>query len=229
MYDRDPWPPIFAQADAVLWAVLHEAGVNLEAHELYGEFQNLFELYYARRESELSEPTTLIVLGELIKQKGFPVPDASLRAALRAMYTITQANWYTEEDAIPTIEKLRKNGYHIAYLSNGGDDENTQAVIDKGGLRPFAEFILSSAAFGIRKPHPSIFQAGLAHFGLRPEETVMVGDTLEADILGANQLGMKSIWITRRAHRDHDKEKLIRPDLTLATLREIPEHLAQPE
>ncbi|OGO27883.1 MAG: hypothetical protein A2W33_05825 [Chloroflexi bacterium RBG_16_52_11] len=225
MYDKQPWPPFFPRADAALWKVLHNARVELEPRDLYGEFNNLFELYYARRESELTEPTTATVLDELLQQKGYVLSKETLSEAMRRMYAVTQSNWFPEEDAIPTLEILKKRGFHIGYISNAADDENTQTLIDKGGLRPYAEFILSSAAFGMRKPHPGIFHAALDHFDLPPEQAVMVGDTLDADILGAKQVGMKSIWITRRAYRNPDEEHRIQPDLSLPSLSEIPGHL----
>jgi len=225
MYDKDAWPPIFPRADAALWKVLHEAGVRLEPRDVYGEFDNIFDLYYFQRESDLNEPTTHSVLDKLLREKGYSLPAETIQAALRAMYAITQANWYVEEDAVPTLEQLKRKGYRIGYLSNAADDENTQTLIDQCGLRAYAEFIISSGAFGTRKPHPGIFQAGLKYFQLTPDQAVMVGDTLNADILGANQIGMKSIWITRRAQRDPEEERRIRPDLILPSLSEIPSNL----
>ena len=227
MYDKDPWPPFFPRADKALWEVLHSSGVTLQPSDLYGEFNNLFELYYAMREPELEEPTTFTVLEELLRKKGCRLSDTVISAALRAMYAVTQSNWYPEMDAAPTLEILRNTRLRIGYVSNGADDENTQVLIDKAGLREYAEFIISSAAFGLRKPHEAIFQAALDHFQLKPEEAVMVGDTLEADILGANRMGMASIWITRRAQVDPDQAKNIKPSVTVATLSEIPDRLSE--
>lgn len=227
MYDKDTWPPYYERADAALWEVLRSAGVQLQPQDLYGERTSLFELYYAQRESELNEPTTFVFLNELLVHKGFRLPKDTIHNALRAMYAVTQSNWYLEDDALPTLEILNRMGYQIGYISNGADDENTQSLIDKTGLRPYAGFILSSAAFGLRKPHPAIFQAALSHFMINPEEAVMIGDTLDADVLGANQLGMKSIWITRRAHRDPELEKRILPDQTVSSLKEIPSRLSK--
>jgi FMN phosphatase YigB (HAD superfamily) len=50
-----------------------------------------------------------------------------------------------------------------------------------------------------------------------------VGDTLGADILGAQNAGIKSAWITRRAERagNRDHEETIQPDYTIATLGEL--------
>jgi FMN phosphatase YigB (HAD superfamily) len=120
-------------------------------------------------------------------------------------------------------------GYRLGMISNAADDENVQELVDKGQLRPYFEFILSSAACGIRKPDPHIFQLALEHFRVPPEKTVMVGDTLEADILGANQLGIYSIWIPRHAENPPEGELPIQPQAVVPSLSELPKLLEELE
>jgi len=52
----------------------------------------------------------------------------------------------------------------------------------------------------------------------------MVGDLLPADILGANEMGMVSVWITRRASKSANQPYLetVKPDMTITSLRELP-------
>jgi len=61
----------------------------------------------------------------------------------------------------------------------------------------------------------------LEHFQVPAEQTAMVGDTFEADIIGAQQVGMNSIWITRRVQKTVRRSQ-IRPDAIVSTLSEIP-------
>ena len=67
------------------------------------------------------------------------------------------------------FELLKSRGYRIGLISNAADDDNTQALVDKGMFRPYLEYIVSSAAFGMRKPHPDIFRSALKHLGVSPE------------------------------------------------------------
>ncbi len=55
----------------------------------------------------------------------------------------------------------------------------------------------------------------------------MIGDTLEADILGAHNVGMVGIWITRRAELNGDRSKGdgIQPDAVIGSLKELPQVL----
>jgi putative hydrolase of the HAD superfamily len=143
------------------------------------------------------------------------------------MYAVTQQNWYLEEDAISTLETLKSRGYRLGLISNTSDDRNVQGIVDRTGLRPFFEVILTSAALGIRKPDERIFQIALERFGVQPGTAVMVGDTLNADVLGANQSGIYSIWITHRAQIPEEGELAIQPQAVVSALHQIPDLLAE--
>ena len=54
------------------------------------------------------------------------------------------------------------------------------------------QFTSGVTPFVAGKPHPAIFQAALKEFDAKPEETLMVGDRLETDILGASNLGIRT-------------------------------------
>jgi FMN phosphatase YigB (HAD superfamily) len=57
----------------------------------------------------------------------------------------------------------------------------------------------------------------------------MVGDSLEADILGANQMGIYSIWITRRVSLPDEGDLTIQPQAVIPTLDLIPGLLGEIE
>ncbi|MGA7192959.1 MAG: HAD family hydrolase [Anaerolineales bacterium] len=222
IYDKDPWPPYYQLADSVLLEALHKAGLHIEPPTFFHGHRGLLRLYYDRRGADIEEETTAVLLKQLLEEQGNQnIRDKVIVGALRAMYAVTQENWLIEEDAIPTLQTLKDRDFHLGLISNAGDDENTQTLIDKGGFRPYLEFIISSAALGKRKPHPSIFRSALDYFQIKPNQAVMVGDLMETDILGAHQIGMKSIWITRRAIKTATHIK-VKPDVVVASLSEIP-------
>jgi putative hydrolase of the HAD superfamily len=119
---------------------------------------------------------------------------------------------------------LAAAGFKLAIVSNAADDENVQRLIDNAGLRPYFHPIVVSAAVGIRKPNPKIFESVLGPWGLTAAECVMVGDTLGADILGAQLANMRHAWIT--AHADHTANRAHRghiiPEAEIASLAELP-------
>lgn len=55
----------------------------------------------------------------------------------------------------------------------------------------------------IRKPNPEFFNYVLESIGTKPEETVMIGDRLHADVLGGNRMGMYTIFVAKRGPIDY--------------------------
>jgi HAD superfamily hydrolase (TIGR01662 family) len=225
LYFDGEWPAIMAHSHGELLRELRAAGLELEEEAFLTDFRSQLDAYYAEREAEFIEYTTLYVLRDQLARWGYPeVAETVLRRALRKMYTVTETHWKPENDTLTTLKSLRAEGYRLGLISNAGDDEDVQTLIDNAGLRQFFEIIVTSAAQGIRKPNPRIFQLVLDFWDLPPDRTVMVGDTLGADILGARNAGIYSIWITRRAGTPSNQahQDTIIPDATIATLAELP-------
>ncbi len=221
IYAKDPWSPIFRQADLALVKVLRIAEKGMYNSVFDEEFGAFIETYYSNNQDDTIEHTSFSILREMLARKGLRhLPDPVLHTALDAMYAIIQSNWYAEEDAISTLDALKVQGYRLGMISNTSDDKNVQSLVDKCGFRHYFEFIVTSAAFGFRKPDQRIFQAALDHFLVAPECVAMVGDTLSADIEGANRLDIYSIWITRRAASGTGPA--IVPRAIVKTLSELP-------
>jgi len=161
------------------------------------------------------------VLKGLLAVHNPPVPDLTVARALRAMYAVTQTNWRVEEDAARTLGQLADHGFRIGAVSNGSDDQNAFELLDRADLRRHFEIVLTSAAHGRRKPDASIFQAALDHFRVGAQHAVMIGDSYEADVLGAHALGLRAIWITGRV-KPLPAVLPIAPEATISTLKEIP-------
>lgn len=224
-YDNQKlWPLTYRRAEDALWSELRAAGVKITPRELYGPYESLFSLYYGLHRSDLNEPGTARVLSDLLGRQDIHLPAATLNHALAAMYRVAQTNWQLEEDAIPTLRALRARGLRLGVLSNVANDLYTHQLIRGAGLEQYFEHVLTSVAFGRRKPDPAIFTAALAQFEAAPEAAVMIGDTYSADIEGAASVGMNTIWITRRLH-ERPRELRVSPDATVSALIEIPDLL----
>ena len=218
MHSREDWVSVFARADQALAAKLKENDVELDAKV----FRDRLHEYYEQRDQDYQETTYHFVLRELLKDLGYAeVAEPVLRSALDAMYTVTQTNWMLEDDTVTTIQKLKLNQYHLGIFSNAGDDKDVQELIENFGIRSYFDFVLTSAAAYYRKPHPRAFEIALAQWSIPPEDAVMIGDSLEADIRGAKRLNMKTIWLTRRAQFNADLEQRIQPDFSLPSLNNL--------
>jgi putative hydrolase of the HAD superfamily len=112
------------------------------------------------------------------------------------MYEVYELHWRLFPDALDALEKIRASGLHLAMLSNASDEDNVRRMLAAHGLESYFDPVVISAAIGIRKPDPRAFRPVLDAWGIPAPELVMVGDTLEADILGAKRIGMRAIWIS---------------------------------
>jgi putative hydrolase of the HAD superfamily len=173
----------------------------------------------------LVEHTTIKILQDLLSEQGLiDVPQDVLDAAMARMYAVSQAHWHVEPDALETLAQLQARGYRLGVISNAANQEDVSTLVANAGLGPYLDFVLTSAESGMRKPSPSIFRQGLDRWGVLPDEVVMVGDLLRPDILGAQQLGIYSVWITRRAKSEENKKyaDTITPDAQISALSELP-------
>jgi HAD superfamily hydrolase (TIGR01549 family) len=221
-YDRpSAWPRVYKRAEATLWRALRRGGVRIPAAELYEGHNTLLSYYYALRGEGIEEPGTLRVLKDLLRRRNISLDEEVAEKALRAMYAVTQSNWRVERDATATLRILLRHGYRLGAVSNGSDDKNALELLDKARLRSVFEHVITSEAHGKRKPAPSIFQAALANFRVEGPMAVMIGDSYDADILGAHALGMSTIWFIKHAGAPQT-ELSVRPDATVARLSSIP-------
>jgi HAD superfamily hydrolase (TIGR01662 family) len=223
MYERASWHSITAQGDEALTKYLIDKGMELNLSTFPVEFRRRLGEYFAQREKDLLETSYTFVLIELLKDKGYTnLPDDVVRKALDSLFTITQTNWLLEDDALPSLKKLEKDGYRIGLISNAGDDQDVHQLLQRFGIASYFDFILTSAACSYRKPHPRIFELAIANWYFLPSETVMVGDNLDADIRGAKSAGLYAVWISRRAGSSSEDQPRVQPDATVSTLSELP-------
>lgn len=223
MYERSTWGSITAQADEALTNYLRGEGMELNLSTFPREFRRRLGKYFKKREKDLLETSYAFVLRDVLEEKGYrDVSDAIIRAALDRLFAITQTNWVIEGDTVQTLKKLESDGYRMGLISNAGDDQDVQQLARRFGISQYFDFILTSASCSYRKPHRRIFELALSNWYFLPSEAVMVGDNLDADVRGAQSVGLYAIWLSRRAGQPTEDQLAIRPDATISTLYELP-------
>lgn len=224
-FDGD-WSEVIPAALRAATDELRSLGYDLDPEAFPKAYHALIQEYYQKRADEdFVEYPSDYVLKEALRAHSVPNPPAEhLRRALNAYYGVSQQHWQVEPDAVPMLEELCARGCRLGIVSNASDDDDVQILVDKAGLRPYFDFILTSAVAGVRKPNRKIFEQALAFWGARPEQAVMVGDLIEADVVGANQMGITSVWIPRRADTPENRAAAAvdPPDATINALSELP-------
>ena len=103
------------------------------------------------------------------------------------------AHFELYDDALPTLELLRRRGLKLGLLSNTA--RHLPSFAAHHGLA--ADALLTSHAHGKEKPHATIFERILELLGVAPGEAAMVGDTLEDDIRRGGAIGMRAVLVDR--------------------------------
>ena len=124
-------------------------------------------------------------------------------------------------DAEDTLINLRKT-YQLALVTNGAPDLQREKIQGAELGRYFDE-ILISGEVGIGKPDLRIFELALEALAASSSETVMIGDSLTRDILGAQQAGLKGIWLNRSGSK---ADNHVIPSVQITSLSEINELLS---
>ena len=219
------WNEVAEEFYTELYRSLTSSGFDLDKANFIHLFHTRIHAYFKERARRQIELTIAYVLQNTLVDLGYSqVTSEELKRPLAEMYAVSQSRWQREDDAVTTLDTLLEAGYRIGIISNAGDDEDVQTLVDNARIRPYFDFILTSAAERYRKPDRRIFQRVFDYWNFSPGQIAMVGDTLEADILGAKNAGMVSVWITRRAKTSHSSNNLttIRPDYKIASLAELP-------
>ena len=96
-------------------------------------------------------------------------------------------------DALPCLRDLRAAGYRVGLAGN--QPEEAEGALAEAQVP--ADFIASSARWGVEKPSPEFFSKVVAAAGVPAAEIAYVGDRLDNDVLPAGEAGMTSVFIRR--------------------------------
>lgn len=123
-------------------------------------------------------------------------------------------------DVEDSLTNLRES-YRLALVTNGAPDLQREKIQGANLVR-FFDTTLISGEVGIGKPDCRIFKMALNTLAASPSEAVMVGDSLTRDILGAQRVGLKGIWLNRSRN---DTASQVTPDVQIENLSQIHELL----
>jgi len=95
-------------------------------------------------------------------------------------------------DTLLTLDYLQSK-YKLHIITNGFSEVQS-LKLNNSNINHYFETITTSEEAGVKKPNAKIFELALAKAKAKPNESLMIGDSLEADVLGAESYGIKAIW-----------------------------------
>lgn len=168
---------------------------------------------FLERAGGLKEIVAAEALRPVLGRFGLPTDDQFVTMAERAFFEAEMREMRVLPGAVELLEHLANRGIPRGLASNASSHYFIVESCQRLGLARYLDPILSSAAVGWTKPHPTIFQMILTAWDVQPAEAIMVGDTLGADIAGAAALRMRSILVTgERDPSEPMPSESLRPD-----------------
>lgn len=222
---------VFIDLDDTLWDTYHNNKASLEEifvdyhlDRHYASFEAFYDVYSPNnerlwaqyREGKIDRNTLIFDRFANVLQ---PVGITSREEVLTINRDFLQRTTTKKRlipGAIELLDYLSSFGYRLFILSNGFREVQYLKMKNTGLLPYFKRLILSEDA-GIQKPNKRIFDYALINTNSRRKESIMIGDTWEADIIGAHNARMDRIW--------YNPEKLLPkssiPFETITSLEEV--------
>lgn len=161
---------------------------NLELWHIYGEGKITKEELNKRR---YSYPL------EVVGIKDQELADTFCREALGRIPTKNRLI----DGAIELLEYLRPK-YNMYILSNGFKELQSHKM-RTAGIDKYFDALILSEDIGVNKPNRELYEYALEKTGSKLEESIMIGDMFETDIVGAANIGMKQIYFNAKKKESH--------------------------
>lgn len=189
--------------DRTLLAMAHNAGHSITLDDIRSTQRTFWQEFDAESVTRTWEPTIENddAIGQEIDRRiceKLGITDAAFlgELRLRARHAFHAPATYTIfPEVFETLTALRRTVPRLGILSNWG--WHLPELCEQLGLAPYFDFIVVSARVGCSKPNPCIFREMLRQAGTTPERTLHVGDSLSADVRGAQAVGITGVLVDR--------------------------------
>ena len=224
---------IFIDLDDTIWDFTANSHVSLEIMyrdldiaDICPDYETFSTAYYAKN-SELwalyhhgkIDKDYLIIerYAHLLREANYPDPDNRLAQRMNEYYLDTLAlQTRLVPHAVELLDYLTERGYNLYIISNGFVEVQHKKLQSAGIDRYFKRIVLSDE-IGVNKPDRRLFDYALNVTNSQAEDTLLIGDNYDADILGA----MRARWGQIYFDRNHKGYTADEPQYTIHALAEV--------
>lgn len=205
---------------------LQQCGYEISDDDFIANYRSTTAEYRKTRYEVHREVNNCIWVVDTLKRMGIneKVSNPNIISAVEKYFNSWQLTIVSDA---PFVLKRLGRVFNIALVSNFTDSAFIHRSLRKLGIEKFFDHIIDSDTVGWRKPHPKIFKQFLKVSKVKAEEAIFIGDDLEADIKGANAIGIKSVLLNRPSYKRYKQQKTkIIPDHIVSSLTEFEELLS---
>jgi putative hydrolase of the HAD superfamily len=163
---------------------MNEAGLEVDEKKAY---EDIFDLYMERGWENQQ------VFDDYLNQTVGEVSNKILAAGIVSYRRAKEATLLVYPNVNKTLIQLIKMGINLAVVSDAPSREAWMRLYYLN-LHHVFDPVLTFDDTGVRKPSPKPFQMALDYLKIKPNEAIMIGDWPERDVVGAKEIGMKTIF-----------------------------------
>ncbi|HWB68189.1 MAG TPA: HAD family hydrolase [Mycobacteriales bacterium] len=179
---------------------------------------------WRRVESTMESATTGAILREASAAVGLPVDEVLHERALARYLDDWAPTTVARPEAVDVLQRLRRQRLRTGLLSNTHwPADRHEEFLRRDGLLDLIDTRIYTSELEVVKPHPTTFTAVLDRLGTEPRSAVFVGDRRFDDIWGAQQVGMRTVWLRNEMTPPAEVE----PDAVIDELAELPDVVAR--
>jgi HAD superfamily hydrolase (TIGR01549 family) len=134
---------------------------------------------------------------QLLKSAGIDESSADVLDGLSWSYRRAyEAAWRMVPGAVQLAAAVKAAGWQLVIVTNNVVREQ-RLKVERGGLAPYVDALVTSEEFGASKPDPRIILHAIERAGSSPECAIVFGDSLATDIAGGRAAGVRAVWFNR--------------------------------
>jgi putative hydrolase of the HAD superfamily len=199
---------VYFDLDSTLWDYESNATLALSAiyknynlekyYPLFSQFKMLFFkyneiLWEEYREGRVNKDVLRTKRFEMcFNELGFKEPELSIELNTQFL-SISPRSEALMPGTIEVLEYLKAQKYRLFIITNGFTHIQ-KLKIKHSGLESYFEKMFTSDSVGAHKPHKNMFEYCIKSVNARKAESIMIGDDLRVDILGAKAFGMDQVY-----------------------------------
>ncbi|MCO5725213.1 YjjG family noncanonical pyrimidine nucleotidase [Robiginitalea marina] len=211
---KQPISDVFFDLDHTLWdfernsaltydGLFRQHGIGVGLEEFLRHYVPLNLWFWKQyREGRISQETLRYErLKTAFDRLGYPVSDSQIGQLSRGYLEGLTTHTHLVPYCLEVLEYL-SGRYRLHIITNGFEEVQSRKLKNSKIEHYFREVVNADRA-GAKKPDPRIFRVALEAAGIDPQQGVMIGDSTEADILGARAVGLQALHYNVHGEAGH--------------------------
>jgi len=193
--------------------------LTISVEELKYNFLDKWYSDFYIREKDLIELDVRKYLNSALKSKSIELSEIDCEKVMKEFYSYYKDEVIVANNTLEFLKYLKRMNKQVGIISNCILYDSIYIDIFKSvNLDRYIDEYFFSYKIYHRKPSKEIYQSALDKFKVLPEETIMIGDSLKADIIGAKKIGIDTVWYNKSNKKNVDNVEF---DLEISDFMEL--------